>query len=66
MGIINLPDFGAVCPDTNCFIYSIERIDPFYSLLRPLWEAAQTEQFEIICSEPVVLETLVKPFTRTG
>jgi predicted nucleic acid-binding protein len=61
MGQIDLPDSGTVYLDTNCFIYSIERIEPFDAILRPVWEAAQSGQFEIICSELVILEALVKP-----
>lgn len=41
MGSISLPDSGSVYLDTNCFIYSIEHIDPFDALLKPVWLAAQ-------------------------
>ena len=62
MGSLNLPASGPVYLDTNSFIYSVERIEPYYSLLSPLWSAASSGQFEIVSSELVLLETLVKPF----
>jgi predicted nucleic acid-binding protein len=51
--------------DANGFIYSVERIEPYRTLLEPLWQLAQTGQFEIISSELVLLETLVGPL-RAG
>ena len=48
--------------DTNCFIYSVERIEPFRTLLEPVWNEARKARFEIISSEIIVAETLVKPF----
>lgn len=38
MGRLSLPVSGLVYVDTNCVIYSVERIQPFGSLLEPLWE----------------------------
>lgn len=62
MGSLNLPDSGSVYLDTNGFIYSVERIEPYHQLLSPLWNAASSGRFEIVCSEMVLLEALVKPF----
>ncbi len=62
MGSLTLPSAGPVYLDANVFIYSVERIEPYRSLLEPMWAAAQAKQFEIISSELVLLETLVKPF----
>jgi predicted nucleic acid-binding protein len=61
MGSLNLPKAGPVYLDTNGFIYSVERLEPYAGFLEPLWFAARDQQFEIVCSELVILETLVKP-----
>lgn len=62
MGILTIPDSGPVYVDANCVIYSIEKIDPFASMLAPLWEAASIGRINILTSELTLLETLVKPF----
>lgn len=61
MGQLSLPASGSVYVDTNIVIYSVEKIDPYWTELQPLWQAAQREQFTVLSSELVLLETLVKP-----
>jgi len=61
MGSLTLPTSGPVYLDANGFIYSVERIEPYRTLLEPMWLSAQAGQFEIISSELIILETLVKP-----
>ncbi len=61
MGSLALPSSGAVYLDANGFIYSVEKIEPYCSLLQPMWLAAQRGEVEIVTSELVILETLVKP-----
>ena len=61
MGPLTLAAQGPVYLDTNCFIYSVERIEPFRTLLEPIWHEARDGRFEIISSEIIVAETLVKP-----
>ena len=61
MGRLTLPSTGPVYLDASGFIYSVERIEPYRTLLEPMWLQAQTGQFRILSSELVVLETLVKP-----
>ncbi len=61
MGSLTLPSSGPIYLDTNGFIYSVERIEPYRTLLEPMWLQAQAAQFEIVSSELVLLETLVKP-----
>ena len=61
MGSLTLPSSGPVYLDANGFIYSVERIEPYRTLLEPMWLSAQAGQFEVISSELVILETLVKP-----
>ena len=47
--------------DTNILIYSVERVEPYRSLLSPLWERAQAGDLEIVSSESIVMEALVRP-----
>lgn len=61
MGSLTLPEAGPVYLDANGFIYSVERLEPYAELLEPLWAAARDRQLEIVSSELVILETLVKP-----
>lgn len=61
MGTLTLPTSGAVYLDTNALIYSVERVAPYWTLLRPFWQAAQSGAFIILSSEITLLETLVKP-----
>lgn len=58
---LTLPDGGSVYLDACGFIYGLERIEPYRSLLDPMWWKASDGQFVIVSSELVVLETLVKP-----
>jgi len=61
MGSLTLPSSGPIYLDANGFIYSVERIEPYRALLEPMWRLAQVGQFEIVSSELVLLETLVRP-----
>ena len=61
MGSLTLPASGPVYLDTNGFIYSVERIEPYGTVLAPMWQAAQAGQFQVVSSELVLLEALVKP-----
>ena len=64
MGALILPDAGPIYLDANGFIYSVEHIEPYRSLLEPMWRQAQAGQFEILSSELVLLETLIKPLRQ--
>ncbi len=57
MGRLILPDEGAIYLDANCFIYSVEHIEPYCTLLQPIWQRGG-----IVTSELTLLEVLVKPF----
>ena len=61
MGPLALPTSGTVYLDANCFIYSVERIDPYRKILDALWQAVSTGQFTVVTSELTLLEVLVKP-----
>jgi hypothetical protein len=61
MGTLTLPLTGPIYLDASGFIYSVERIEPYCTLLEPLWRQAHAGQFVIVSSELMMLETLVKP-----
>ena len=62
MGKLNLPTSGQAYIDANIVIYSVEKIEPYCSLLFSFWQAAQHQQFQVISSDLTILEKLVKPF----
>lgn len=64
MGSLSLPSSGMVYVDANAVIYSVERIEPYHSLLRPMWSAAGIGSFGIVTSEMTLLEVLVGPFKK--
>jgi predicted nucleic acid-binding protein len=61
MGQLTLPTSGPVYLDTDVVIYSVEKIEPYWSLLQPMWQAAGDSNFLLVGSELLLLETLVKP-----
>ena len=61
MGPLTIPSTGPVYLDANAFIYSVERIEPYNTLLQPLWNEAHAGRFTLVSSELVILETLVGP-----
>ncbi len=61
MGVLTLPASGTVYLDANCFVYSIERIDPFRSVLDTLWLTVSAGHVKVVTSELTLLEVLVKP-----
>ena len=61
MGSLSLPEHGRVYLDANCFIYSVEGVEPYYSILKPLWRVVSSKQLTIVTSEITLLEVLVKP-----
>jgi hypothetical protein len=50
MGSLVLPASGIVYLDANCFIYSVERIDPYQAILDALWRTASVGQVKIVTS----------------
>ena len=61
MGPLIVPVNGPVYLDTNGFIYSVERLEPYRTLLEPMWQRARAGEFDIVSSDIIVSETLVKP-----
>jgi len=64
VGTLTLPTAGSVYIDANTAIYSVEKIEPYWTCLQPLWIAAQAGHFIIVSSELLFFETLVKPFQQ--
>ena len=65
MGSLTLPTHGSVYLDANGFIYSVERVEPYHTLLEPMWQHARAGEFDVASSDITVMETLVKPL-RAG
>ena len=61
MGPLTLPTNGLVYLDANGLIYSVERVEPYRTLLEPLWQAAQDGELTIVSSPILIVEALVKP-----
>ena len=61
MGPLILPTHGPVYLDANGFVYSVERVEPYRTLLEPMWQQARAGEFDVASSDITVLETLVKP-----
>ena len=61
MGPLTLPTHGPVYLDANGFIYSVELVEPYRTLLEPMWQQARAGEFDVASSDITVLETLVKP-----
>lgn len=51
MGTIAIPPDGVVYVDANAVIYAVERIEPYRTLLEPLWQAAYDGQISLASSE---------------
>lgn len=62
MGIIALPNGSAVYIDTNVLIYAVDQIEPYATLLRPLWQASRTRSIRLVSSELLIVESLAGPF----
>lgn len=53
-----------VVVDTDVVIYTVERLEPYYGLLLPLWHAANAGEVHVAGSELLLLETMVKPLRQ--
>ncbi len=61
MGTLTLPDRGPIYMDACGFIYSVEHIEPYHTLIEPVWRRATTGRFVIATSELSIMETIDKP-----
>lgn len=64
MGSLTLPNCGSVYMDSNAFIYTVERIAPFYPLLDSIWSDVRAKQIPVVTSELTILEVLTKPLQQ--
>lgn len=61
MGPLTLPPSGLVYIDASGLIYSVERIEPYRTMLEPMWEQVQDGDLAVVSSPVLVTEVLVKP-----
>ena len=61
MGPLILPLTGLVYLDASSLIYSVERVEPYRTLLEPMWQEAQDGNLTIVSSPILIVEALVKP-----
>ena len=61
MGSLSLPAAGSVYLDANVFIYTVERIAPYNTLLDQFWLDVRSAHAAVLTSELSALETLVRP-----
>jgi len=61
LGPLTLPSSGSIYFDTSALIYSVERNEPYLTLLAPAWQQAEAGELVVVCSELAVAETLVLP-----
>lgn len=61
MGPLTLPSHGSIYLDTTAIIYSVERNEPYCTLLDSIWQQAEAGRLVVVCSELVIAETLVRP-----
>ena len=61
MGPLTLPSDALIYIDASGLIYSVERVEPYRTLLEPMWQEAQDGNLTIVSSPLLVIEALVKP-----
>ena len=61
MGPLTLPTSGLIYVDASSLIYSVERVEPYRTLLEPMWEQVQDGNLTVVSSPILVIEALVKP-----
>ena len=61
MGPLTLPSASLIYLDASGLIYSVERVEPYRTLLEPMWQEAQDGNLTIVSSPILVIEALVKP-----
>ena len=61
MGALSLPAAGLLYLDACCVIYRVEQVEPYHTLLGPVFAAAKTGTIGLVTSELSLMECLVKP-----
>jgi predicted nucleic acid-binding protein len=65
MGRLNIPDGSRVYTDTSIFIYTIDKVPDYFTLLHPMWSKYQTDKIELMTSELTLTEVLVLPLKNS-
>ncbi len=65
MGRLDFAPSSRLYLDASAVIYSVEKIEPYWNLLKPVWQAAFRGEVSFVGSELLLLEVLVKP-VQTG
>ncbi len=61
MAQLSVPGTGPVYLDACVFIYSVEGLEPYRTMLEPMWDQAGIGDFDLVTSELTIAEVLVKP-----
>ena len=61
MAQLRLPETGPLYLDACVFIYSVESLEPYKTLVEPIWRQAAAGTLSLITSELTIAEVLVKP-----
>ena len=61
MAQMRLPETGSLYLDACAFIYSVERLEPYRTLLEPVWRQAEAGTLGLVTSELTLAEVLVRP-----
>lgn len=66
MAQLRLPERGPLYLDSCIFIYSVERLEPYRTMLEPIWQKAGIGSLRLITSELTISEVLVKPLQQAN
>jgi predicted nucleic acid-binding protein len=66
VGALTIAVGSIVYVDANALIYAVERVEPYASLLRPVWDAAGSRTARLIASELLIIETLTGPLKHAN
>ena len=61
MGSLTIPGSGLVYIDTAILIYTVEQVQGYFEVLKPLWSASREGTITVASSELVVTESLTGP-----
>ena len=61
MGRLTLPLSGLIYIDASSLIYSVERVEPYRTILEAMWQKAQDGDLTIVSSPLIALQSPVKP-----
>lgn len=64
MGIVPFQNGQRLFLDANALIYSVEGVEPYADLLRPVFEAATEGRVLLVVSGLTLLETIVGPLKK--